>query len=935
NMMEWVEIIEPRTKEHMYANLTTGECVWDPPPGVPVKKTDNNQWWELFDQNTSRFYYYNATSQKTVWHRPQNCDIIPLAKLQTLKQNTEPVPEESGCTDEQPKKKESATQTPGRSVKSSKAQQDSTTPTQAPTGTSNSNKTDSFRPSRSHALSNSSNKSSVTSETQTSPVGSPRSNRRHHHHHHRHHHNSNVGIRGEDDANGQRGRRGSQGSGSWYNKTTHSQDSGRSSDSSSVSHSRTSLESGYRLLESPHHHHSSNSHHHHHHHSHRHTASNPAGLSPPPNASTLDHRLRDREPPAPSLEQRHRDGTSGLTLSTSTPLFKKKPLGESNSQSCSSSTITSWKHESYEVHLTQQQRNSLDKYGLLSVPLQVSQRHEQTSNAGGANSGALLPKQRSFDVAENKERPASSGGVGSGSTGSGGGGGMRSVESTPQARRKYHSGGSSRQLGTTGSNVSAAPSYARNSVGKSSKDITRDQAMKDEPVNVTPLIHRKTRSESRKGDSGFPMESKKETAKKRHNTGRPEATDDGDKLRNCSIEEKRYELNSLSSRSDILDKAASSPVDAIAQQDRQLLLIKRTMMVTTTKVKTMRIMTMFLPAMVLHRVPSPSSPATTSPSSPAAIIQGTDVDAILNSDKGPSSYDDLISVSSGQSDHLNKLSQQSTRENTSKNSGYNNGNQTRGKYSHVNLDNNKGLGCSAGSVGSGPLYSNLGDYPPYILDPEIHAHLLPLQQYILEQAKLSGCYRFGDPLNEEADSLHSDDEDQSTGRGEDDSDEFADDEGMSNQEDSSSQEYLDDSNYLDDEDSGNRETYGQFLAPQPPLRIRSKYTTDCRNNSDYVDGVTYYNTNLTSREYAMSEQEILRKDYRSLSGAMQHPSISLSNNVTVPLETQHASLKRKKEAPPPPTLYSPILEKSEANFVTFVGQPSDGAEICEGVKKYE
>ena len=40
-----------------------------------------------------RFYYYNATSQKTVWHRPAHCDIIPLAKLQTLKQNTEPRPE--------------------------------------------------------------------------------------------------------------------------------------------------------------------------------------------------------------------------------------------------------------------------------------------------------------------------------------------------------------------------------------------------------------------------------------------------------------------------------------------------------------------------------------------------------------------------------------------------------------------------------------------------------------------------------------------------------------------------------------------------------------------------------------------------------------------------------------------------------------------------
>ena len=37
-----------------------------------------------------RFYYYNAASQKTVWHKPTGCDIIPLAKLQTLKQNTEP-----------------------------------------------------------------------------------------------------------------------------------------------------------------------------------------------------------------------------------------------------------------------------------------------------------------------------------------------------------------------------------------------------------------------------------------------------------------------------------------------------------------------------------------------------------------------------------------------------------------------------------------------------------------------------------------------------------------------------------------------------------------------------------------------------------------------------------------------------------------------------
>ncbi|XP_070199220.1 rho GTPase-activating protein 39-like isoform X2 [Littorina saxatilis] len=107
---EWVEIIEPQSKEHMYANLTTGECVWDPPPGVNIKKTDDNQWWELYDPNTLRFYYYNATSQKTVWHRPHNCDIIPLAKLQTLKQNTEVRDEDSGHGSG--KKREMGTQTP-------------------------------------------------------------------------------------------------------------------------------------------------------------------------------------------------------------------------------------------------------------------------------------------------------------------------------------------------------------------------------------------------------------------------------------------------------------------------------------------------------------------------------------------------------------------------------------------------------------------------------------------------------------------------------------------------------------------------------------------------------------------------------------------------------------------------------------------------------
>lgn len=64
--------------------------------GVNIKRADASQWWELFDTNTQRFYYYNVSSLSTVWHRPSNCDIIPLAKLQTLKQNTDPCDQPRG-----------------------------------------------------------------------------------------------------------------------------------------------------------------------------------------------------------------------------------------------------------------------------------------------------------------------------------------------------------------------------------------------------------------------------------------------------------------------------------------------------------------------------------------------------------------------------------------------------------------------------------------------------------------------------------------------------------------------------------------------------------------------------------------------------------------------------------------------------------------------
>ncbi|CAF5013611.1 unnamed protein product, partial [Rotaria magnacalcarata] len=59
------------------------------------KPTDDNQWWELFDASTKRNYYYNAKNQRTVWQRPSGADIIPLAKLQMIKENTEPRDEQT------------------------------------------------------------------------------------------------------------------------------------------------------------------------------------------------------------------------------------------------------------------------------------------------------------------------------------------------------------------------------------------------------------------------------------------------------------------------------------------------------------------------------------------------------------------------------------------------------------------------------------------------------------------------------------------------------------------------------------------------------------------------------------------------------------------------------------------------------------------------
>ena len=151
-------------------------------------------------------------------------------------------------------------------------------------------------------------------DLRTSPPSPSPSSRRHHHHHH-HHHNSRHHHRHQEQPCTRR-------------QHNHSQDSGRSSDSS-VSHSRTSLEStGYRLLDSPH----------------RHQQRTIA------QQQIISSQSSSRQPGGSLDIRSHKSGTLegvknqkllasvdsqpiGLSLSTSTPLFKKKTFTEPQRES--------------------------------------------------------------------------------------------------------------------------------------------------------------------------------------------------------------------------------------------------------------------------------------------------------------------------------------------------------------------------------------------------------------------------------------------------------------------------------------------------------------------------------------------------------------------------------------------------------------------------
>lgn len=744
-----MEIIEPRTKEHMYANLTTGECVWDPPADVQVKKTDDNQWWELFDQNTSRFYYYNATSQKTVWHRPQNCDIIPLAKLQTLKQNTEVRDEDDNI--KIPVKKESiGTQTPSRGiVRSNSTRQGSV--------------------------------SSVSSHTQTTPHNSPKERKRHHHHHHHrhdsnsrsspsrchhhhhhhnfHHHDDQAHVNGEQ--KGSSRRRDSQSSqGSLYTRPSKSQDSGRSSDSSSISQSRSSLEStnqgGLRLMESA----LCNADHIHSrmidspqrgdHNNHLPT-SRSMDSSCPPNLSPNDILEAPRE--------------FGGRME-GTPVMGHKNFKHMDNDAHSKNSFSP-KPRQLDVYppppyLGNQKNLDAERIQTFSQWLRNNEQH--------ANRGPDINNlSRSYSFMQRRDMNPDSDAMHEVFFSSG----LRSVESTPQPQRRHRS--------------STETQHHHHHHDNNHRQRNPEAGPYPPDGLCTPLSHRKQRS---------------------------------------------FDL----SHSDRMASDSS---------------------------------------------PSPHSPQGHDSSNFVSLRKSSSRGSL---DGGHLSVPYDNDVPSSRYRHGHTRTSSADKENShDRRSGEFTDNYVRNVYEQ---DSSQKSGRLADTT---HLYTNV-DYP-FLWDMKNsnQTHLLPLQQYILEQAKLSG-YRLTD-IHGEQDSLSHSDDDSDIHHDED--DDFADDEHMSNP-DSSSQEYLDDTNYLEDDD-----TYEHLLTPPVQRRYRSnhKYIADNKSDPEYADS-----------------------DMSSLFGSSPSSRHQQHNMLGLPLETQHASLRRKKHEAPPPPLYSPILEKTEGFSTDQQGQ---------------
>nr|XP_045615802.1 rho GTPase-activating protein 39-like isoform X6 [Procambarus clarkii] len=774
--LEWVEIIEPSSRNIMYANLTTGQCVWDPPPGVHVKKFDDNQWWELFDINTSRFYYYNATSQKTVWHRPQNCDIIPLAKLQQIKQNTEVAEDEEG---RKVVRESIGTQTPSKA----------------------------------------------------------------------------------------------------------GPESGRSSDSS-MSQSRTSLEnSGYRLLESPRGGPGSRD-------SKRGGSANSRGIG--------ERRSKDKDPVSPRSPDSvssHSSPTHPQQGAPTTPSSHRRAHTDTHDPSSTKYKVIP-QHDFSHLQIAKQRSFDVSNY-----PKRSELNLDRPREMALSRSYSFMSRPRYHDEDGMHERFLI--------------GAMRSVESTPQPRRRQKGldvvAGSPDSLGSHGylnyrqrSDSSGLESLATPMMHRKQRSLESGKSRLKMDIRSSNSAHtRLVTSDSspsppspkheflpfnfdspRGQDSGASTLTDKDT---RSNYGRGSADSSPHSQVDSGLVSgttgSRGSVDSNSRRTDshqaTVDKESSK--DPAVENSNKASSVKSGSDRDGRRCNHRR----------HHHCSKHRGTTATSTNTTNATAATTDSDR-SDTLQSSSSSQHLVHTGSNNSQNHNSSSGSSstakqTSPNNSKQLSPNNGGSSNTKQpSPISV-------CNTGKQDSSPqhhdlthLYSNL-DY----------VYEQPVYQYIMEQAKLTG-YRLGDPLYEDADSLHSDD----SGGQHDDSDEFADDEGMSNA-DSSSQEYLEDVNYLADD-----EMYAQFFTP---------YTWKNKSKPEGEEDIP--ESNKVSRISPASSTAPISSGAPGSLVQISTPSAPrpIITNITatpmppnsLPLDTQHASLRRKKDAPNHQPLYSPILEKGE------------------------
>ncbi|XP_055676632.1 uncharacterized protein LOC129785959 isoform X2 [Lutzomyia longipalpis] len=644
--IEWVEIIEPRTKEHMYANLTTGECVWDPPEGVNIKRTSDSQWWELFDTNTHRFYYYNVASQTTVWHRPVDCDIIPLAKLQTLKQNTE--------------RKDESTQTSHGKI--SKLFRNEPRPEIKPTssrerGPQESKSVEllaspqgrhSFRPSSTDSPGSRHDAHKYCRHTGGST--SPRNNS------HRH----DSGKSSDSSLSSTHGYRRLQDGGS-LRLGQQQQHSGR--------RKQHSAENCYRMLQE------SNS-------SHNipHVAMGGSDAKPSPQypKQKLPYSLSNSSDLAGSASPAH---------STSTPQLKKKLAGDFATRSSADGT----KHQSFDFVGKDPPIVSLTRSGsFMSSPRQQHQSRTVTtpSNEGNGGGSDDSMHEKYFKSVENTPvtrrrhtTSAKGAAIASGSSGGGSGGGNDA--------RASGSGASSRVLAATG---------AGGSSDSSPQSPTSPQNHATKPARPSLLSSVSIAIDT---PSSYISSHKND----------PE-------LLNLDLPTKpeRY-LDKMK-----VDKGKVSPGSVSNSSGLSIQQINNLMKPLANKY----------------------SGAVTSSQCQNELRQQHTSSSFSNTPKEHKEEAAQPVIPYLSKPNLERHNKEMQQQQHSAERATSTGRRTRRRQQHMMGTMTSDAEYDNGNIS--PLYSNW--------DQEMQEHLLPLQHYIIEQAKLSGCYRLGDPLD--SDSLHSD-----------------------------------------------------------------------------------------------------------------------------------------------------------------------------------